>query len=601
VRFIRRVACPAALVLAVAVAAPAQADISASSISAPSDPRFVLDDLDASQPATIAVAGTATGSGSVDIVCVRGTVMTSLGGTASGVPVAGDGTFSVPDAPLGQLAGAPQSYDAARTCRLHAVPSGTVPTDFSPYAGPRLGVSTYTGHRLSGAGANDGILFDYYVYAAGLGFAADYVSFGGCGIYDTIMQDPVTFEELGYSLYCNGFPVDRALPAPGRFGVKVDGAPAYAPGSLGGGTGGAGLQDRPGFPALTVEPVQLDAATGDVTIRESDPFAKCAPDNSYPPTTTGCASLAPVPVALARTTEHTRNGQVIRVVDRWSSTDGHAHALDLSLQQDNCFGRNCSSQIVYRFPGEAAYAPHDADDATPATGSVPGPLAAAEPLLARDAADPTIGGTAVLPAQSSDGATFLDDDSFTIEYANRVVPASGELTLTHYYVSGRTPTETEQLAAAVTASLRPLPAPPAPPAAQPPVVPAPVVVPARPQLSRHGKPSVRRKGATFVVATGDRVRCPTGGPACRLRVSATVRVPASVARLHKVAVASTKLTVKAGRTAKVTFRLNRKGARALKRLGRLRLTVTLSARTGAGTPVAKTRTVTIKAPGTAKP
>jgi hypothetical protein len=52
--------------------------------------------------------------------------------------------------------------------------------------------------------------------------------------------------------------------------------------------------------------------------------------------------------------------------------------------------------------------------------------------------------------------------------------------------------------------------------------------------------------------------------------------------------------VGAGRTAKVSFRLTRRGARTLLHRGRLRLSVKLSARIGSGPAVTATRRVTLR-------
>jgi hypothetical protein len=586
--------CIGALAVAIGIAAPAHAaGVTSTQITTPADPHYAFFDWDAASPQRLTVSGTATGTGTVDIVCARGAAVTPFGGVANNVPVVG-GAFSVAGVPLDSIAGTQLSD--SRPCQMHAIPSGSVPSTFDNFTGPRLAVSKLARQRVSGAGANDGIVYDFYLYAAGIGFSADYRSFGFCGVSDTMPGDPVTLATTGYAMYCNGFPPDR--PTIPEWGLKVDGEAAYPPGNLYGGTGGAGLQANAGFPELTLDPLKLNPANGDVTLTEHNPLVKCAPSNDYPPTPAadGCGSFEPVPVKLDRTTEHTRAGQVIRVVDRWSSTDGHTHALDLTLEQDHCFSTytsDCSSQIVYRFPGQSAYA------AQPDGATIAGPFAGAEPILAKDATDPALGGTAVIPAQSSDGATIYEEtnwDAYGLHYAGRVVPATGALTLTHYYVTGRTPTEAEQLAAEVKASLQPTPPPPGPgnggtPGGGTPgtgtVVPGPTKAPARPKLSRRGSVGTVRKGKTFLVTTGDRVKCPAGGATCVVRITAKAR---------KVTVAKLRVKVPAGKTAKLAFRLNGKGARALKLKRRLRLSVALSARAGSGKAVTRKRTVTVKAP-----
>ena len=331
---------------------------------------------------------------------------------------------------------------------------------------------------------------------------------------------------------------------------------------------------------LHVESPQFSAATGDLSVTETDRLAACSEDDAYPPAASSC-SYTPFPVVLERTTEFTHDTQVVRVVDRWSSTDGRAHRLDLTLGQWQCFysfSRGCSTQVAYRFPGETAYAPRD-------TGSVAGPIAALQPILARDAADAGRGGTAIVPEQVSDGARFFGNHRFGLQYTARTIPATGELTLTHTYVTTRSADETEAFTARVLAEREPATAPRAPGGGGGTVAHA----PARPRLARRGRVRVRRAGSTFRVVTGDRVSCPARGAACGVQVTAS-------ARAHRVGAARIRVT--AGTTTTVGFRLSRSGARTLKRLGRLRLTVAVSARAGNGTAVARQRVLTVRLPRT---
>src|SRR5947199_9602944 len=102
---------------ALSYATPSLAAITSSSIASPSDgTKLFYDDL---HPTTLAISGTAAGSGNVDIDCYRGGGRAALGGSAVNVPVSG-GTFSVAHAPLDNIDG--------DTCRLRAVPAGTSPS-----------------------------------------------------------------------------------------------------------------------------------------------------------------------------------------------------------------------------------------------------------------------------------------------------------------------------------------------------------------------------------------------------------------------------------------------------------------------------------------
>ena len=138
------------LLVAAGVAAPAQAQVTGTQITTPADPSHVL--FYTSGPRTLAVSGTATGSGAVDLVCVRGQELYRLGGSAENVPVAADGTFSVANASLDQPADRLNPEQPARTCRLHAVPAGASPADLRPYRGPLLHITKFSLLQVSGTG-----------------------------------------------------------------------------------------------------------------------------------------------------------------------------------------------------------------------------------------------------------------------------------------------------------------------------------------------------------------------------------------------------------------------------------------------------------------
>jgi hypothetical protein len=93
---------PLATALAVlAIAAPAQAEISSSTISSPEDPHFVLVDFDQPAP-VIDITGSTTGSGSIDILCLRAGAAHVL---LRDQPVAASGAFALPAVPLTGLPG----------------------------------------------------------------------------------------------------------------------------------------------------------------------------------------------------------------------------------------------------------------------------------------------------------------------------------------------------------------------------------------------------------------------------------------------------------------------------------------------------------------
>jgi hypothetical protein len=556
---IRFLAASAVLVAALALTAPAQADITASGITTPKSPKFVLY---TQRDTGIAIAGKATGVGNVDIVCEDASQVTVL---AHDVPVAGDGKFSAPGTSLDPLIDT-YSYAAGRTCRLRAVPAGTTPDHLTLFRGPVLAVSRYGRVAIEG-GLNDGKLGNYYLSAAGVDRATDFGAFGAIGA-GTVTLDPATLlpeDEDGYSA---GSAVDASqIPLAG---VKVDGVAAYSSGAAYFAPGGLGADGNPGFVALPPPTVRFDDATGAVDVSERTPFVKCGPDAVYPPTQFTCSQFDGVPVQMRRTTSVLAGDHVVRVVDRWSSTDGRAHRLDLTLSHWAC----CTRDHEYRFPGESGFTSHDADPATAATDTVDGPFRAGSPILARHAGGAG-SGLIYLPLQSADRARFVAHDEFGLEYRNRTIPAAGELEFTHYYLTTRTAGELDAAAAKLVASL-PKPKPPVSPphgGGGPPVTP-----PAVPAFTRAGHVRVHHSGRTFRVITRDRVRC---AAACVLAV-------------HGKRIAAASTAVRAGRTAKVSFRLTRRGARTLLQRGRLRLAVTLSARIGAGPAVTATRRLTLR-------
>jgi hypothetical protein len=557
---------PVAVVLAVlAITAPAQAEITGSTISTPADPHFVLIDPDAPNPPTVSIAGTATGSGSVDIVCVRKGV--EYGDVfATNVPVA-NGTFSASDVPLMSQAGVRHPTSLEGACRLMAWPAGATPADPGAFSGPRLAVSKIARQRLNSAsGPNDGVVFDANVLASGVGFSIISRPFGYLGINQGEVLDPATFRTATSGFYNSGG-LERD-PAGPRFSLQVDGQAAYPPAIATTGIGSTPTHTNPGLVGVKIDVTRFSPTTGALTVREINPLVRCAPDNAYPVTVDSCQRFVRVPVALERTTEFSRDNQVARVVDRWTSTDGRSHRLDLSLLQSICLGAgySCSAQVAYRFPGEKAFAVHQ-DGTSIAT--------AAGAIVARDVADAARGGIAVIVGQRSDAVRFRRDtynDAFVLDYRARTIPATGSLTMSHTYVMTRSAGDIEALAAWLTPA----------PATQPhgATLPQP---PAAPVISRRGHVRVLRTGRTFLVRTRDWVQCPAGGAACVVKVRGT-RVRAS------------QKTVAAGATARVMVKLNRRGVRALTRRGRLRLAITLSARAGGGAPLTRVRRLTVRRP-----
>src|SRR5262245_5559938 len=191
----------AALVVGGLVVTPAaKAAITASSITTPTDPAFLVSPIDPATgdaTGTFAIAGTTTGgdpgTDQVDILCYYGA--SSHVTVASGVALNPDGSFAVPAASM------TPTWQPPAICRLHAVPAATTPAYPTPVAGARV---AWTGNRsfTVNGGPNDGHLYDYYLYAQQLTGAFDYDSISGCGLDDAYLFDP-TFALTTTTFYCN--------------------------------------------------------------------------------------------------------------------------------------------------------------------------------------------------------------------------------------------------------------------------------------------------------------------------------------------------------------------------------------------------------------
>jgi hypothetical protein len=542
----RRYYAPVVLVAALAFAAPAQADVTASVITTPKSPHYALSK---GPGTTIDVAGRATGAGNVKIVCDHWPAPSLLAGD---VPVAGDGTFAVHGLSIDRLV----ADGSGATCRLRALPAGNLFPDPAPFRGPVLAVSAYTPNLVTDGGANNGKLGSFLVYASGVDHATVINnSFGGnCGLIN-VPLDPGTFAAAyANGLFCAGGPTND--PITPMSGLQVDGAFVQTAGALWS-PAANGLQEKAGFPELTVPAVDFDASTGAVAVTERNRLAKCGPDGTFPVFGTSCTEYTPVPVAHERTTTVLPGDQIIRVVDRWSSLDAQPHRLMVALET----GPAVFQDARFRFPGQASYAERQ-------EGDIVRTLPAGAPVFGRyvDATQP---GVAVVPLQSPDAARFHRGGNFDLLYGNRTIPARGQITFTHYYVTTSRGDQIEAATAKLLASLAPAaPLPPRGGGTGPAVAPL-------PRFSRAGHLRVRHSGRTFRVTTRDRVTCPT---ACTVHIAGR-------------RVVATDLHVAAGARAAVRFRLTRAGARKLRRAGRLRLHVALTAGT-----VTTQRTLTVREP-----
>ena len=411
------VACVALLGLALAPAAGAV--ITESHITVPSaDPLYEVIDEDAPPPPpTVRVEGTTDSTeplvDHVTIACFR------LNGTYStvylGVPLAPDGGFS---------ADVPATYLGGQLCKLRAVPSSYVSGDPSAFTGPVTSIGRARTYTVE-SGPNAGAPVDFFAIGQQVDAADEYDSLSECGLEDGHLYD-ADLEYTTTTFSCDdGYEV---LEEPGadRSQIQVDGSDAY-------GTAIAAAigEEATGLPSLSVSHAQ-DPLTGDLTIVESEPLVTC-PGAATPPAS--CAAFAPSGVSDERTIEQTEGGRLVTITDRFASTDGAAHTLDLLPQQGFVLGAYPAGEVAYRFPGQDAFATHAVGDTVALPTTAPG-IVYARSLGAADG-DPSTGQGAIVYERPGSSAHFDDvysEGSYFYLHQTVAVPATGAATVRAAYV-----------------------------------------------------------------------------------------------------------------------------------------------------------------------
>lgn len=555
-----------AAVAALALASSASAAITSSQITSPTSPAFGIYDENA--PNTIAVTGTTTGGTSgvdeVNLDCFSGSQDLHL---AIGVPLASDGSFSVPAADLNNI-----SYEL---CRLRAVPTGAVPSDLAPFAGPLAAV----GHKrteIIESGPNLGKPYDYFLYAQQLSAADSYYSLSNCGLAGGYLYN-ANLERTTSTFACNdwfwSYENYEEESASTRSQIQVDGANAYAPSV-------AEEEINPeagGLPAISYSYSQ-DPLNGNLTITESEPLVKC-PDPAYPPTTASCASFIGTGVRVERTIEQTNDGHLVTISDRYASTDSQPHNLDLLPQNDQRFGQfpvENGEAIGYRFPGEGSFHVRHDGESVAFGGEAPGTVFIK--VEGAEDGDESTGRGAIVFDRPASPATFnfvrSEESGFYFHQA-ATVPAGGSSAFRFAYAQGYGDAEVAALAAQAESAFRsaPVPAPPtasvppSPPSSAPKVLsPSKVIKVAKVKLNRH-------KGTAIVLAQ-------VSGPGTVVLTGKGIVKQKGTSR----GVGIVKLLVKAKGKAKRL--LNKKGRAKV----RAKLTFTLQGSTG----VSVTRTIRLK-------
>ena len=287
---------------------PASA-LGVSAVTSPSATVVYTYDVDnpTSPSNTIAASGTAS-AGPVDVVCSQtlasGPAFDSL---AAGVAV-NAGTWSASGSLLATVF----------PCRIRAVVPGTLATDsLVDFTGPLVLAGTTKRYQSVG-----GRTRGFFAAASQTEGYADFKDFGTCGLYDmNLVAGETVSPEL---FYCNNYAeetVTTPVVSTPRSAILVDDKHSYAPGVNPG--------DKPGLPAISWAATR-DASTGAMSVSETDAITSCATS----PTTTrfsdaGCTAMTSSGVRLSRTMVQSNSGRTVEVTDRWVSTDGAAHRLDL--------------------------------------------------------------------------------------------------------------------------------------------------------------------------------------------------------------------------------------------------------------------------------
>lgn len=119
----------------------------------------------------------------------------------------------------------------------------------------------------------------------------------------------------------------------------------------------------------------------------------------------------------------------------------------------------------------------------------------------------------------------------------------------------------------------------------------PVALPLAATFGKPGKVEVLRRGATFLVRTGDAVSCRAGGPVCSLAVTAKVKRGKRL-----VTVGTLRAKVGAGKTTKVQLKLGKTGAKLLRSSKRLKVSLVLTAKQAGARDARAARSITARKP-----
>ena len=393
-----------AVVAGLVFAAPARAAITSSSISTPGNGAELFYDGD-NDAGSVTVRGTVAGASlgaRGDLVCytVSDTQLTRV---VTGVDVS-SGSFAI-NAPLSPIAGF--------ACRLAMIPSGSTRTGAAAaaFAGPAVSVSDQFSHTASGS------LYGYYILSGTLPWSFALQSLGECSVTGSYATDTSTLGS--FALFAgNGCLPESSGTGAGRSALQIDGQNAYVPGAI------PSLATQAGFEPLSYSAI-FNPAHDVVGIGETDPAMGCDPPATFPPTSDSCPALHDAGIQVQQTTRLLPGGQVARVTDRFTSVDGHSHALDILFGQSVQAAASGKSP-GFAFPGQTSLAAHGNPDtfasfpSSPSSIIVIGDASGFQPATSNPIGAITVnrppGSATFTSARGAQMATFL------MHYANTVPP-----------------------------------------------------------------------------------------------------------------------------------------------------------------------------------
>ncbi|MCW3032381.1 MAG: hypothetical protein JWM60_726 [Solirubrobacterales bacterium] len=363
----------------------------------------------------------------------------TLEGNTLELEVQPDGTFSTAGL-SGEQRASLNSLSNEQPCTLRAVPPGTLPSAaLAAFRGPRLGMSAY---EVFEDVAATGKPSDFYTWDTTLEGYWGWDSASSCGPYARV-YDPLSFrrEAIEYNADCEGN-LDWTNESGTAASMIIDGHNAY----------GAWAQHEinnkgAGETYVTGEHHALNPLDGSITQTWTEVLMRCvsalgAPADGLKPEAAACPNFAPTGVELLRTITTGQNGLQATVSDRFQSTDGASHVINLEYgEEDNALGEHPS----YRFPGDAGFSER-APGSLAAVPSAPATIYFESNPKATEPGDPLQNTPAAITLSAAPDRVVFADRAFDLVYGNRTVPATGALAFTEVLSQGLSLERVQQLA-----------------------------------------------------------------------------------------------------------------------------------------------------------